>query len=110
MLAVKSVRPSRLNTAPVTGAPWSDTPYPATAGQTELRAVENRAAAIAHAKEVIPTECRRAAEFQTVDPDSVPRNRTEMRAYWDRMRPRLAVTDATVRVVEHYLEQAASAG
>jgi uncharacterized protein (DUF2236 family) len=52
-------------------------------------------------------ECRRAAEFQTVDPDNVPRNRAEMRAYWERMRPRLAVTDATVRVVEHYLGQAA---
>lgn len=37
-------------------------------------------------------ECRRAAEFQNINLDEVPRNRDEMRAYYERMNPRLATT------------------
>ena len=40
-------------------------------------------------------ECRRAAELQTIDLDDVPRDRAAMRAYYERMRPRLAVTART---------------
>lgn len=46
-------------------------------------------------------ECRRAAEFQTIDPDTVPRNRAEMRAYYQRMHPRMAATVATQTIVDH---------
>lgn len=43
-------------------------------------------------------ECRIAAAFQTIDPDTVPRNRAEMRAYYARVRPELA---ASATAVEH---------
>lgn len=49
-------------------------------------------------------ECRRAAELQTIDPDTVPRNRMEMRAYYLRMRPRLAATAVTQDIVGHLLD------
>ncbi|SDW29157.1 oxygenase MpaB family protein [Marinobacter mobilis] len=49
-------------------------------------------------------ECRIAAEFQTIDPESVPRNRQEMRDYYTRMRPRLAATEATQKTVQHLLD------
>jgi uncharacterized protein (DUF2236 family) len=48
-------------------------------------------------------ECARAAEFQTINLADVPRSREEMRAYYARMRPRLAATEATQQHVEHLL-------
>lgn len=47
-------------------------------------------------------ECRRAAAFQTIDPDDVPRDRDGVRAYFAAMRPRLAgseVAQDTVRAI-----------
>jgi len=38
-------------------------------------------------------ECRRAAAFQTIDPTAVPADRGEMRAYYERVRPRIAGTE-----------------
>lgn len=52
-------------------------------------------------------ECRRAAAFQTIDPDTVPRNRQEMRDYYARMRPRMAATEATQETVQHLLNASA---
>ena len=46
---------------------------------------------------------RRAAEFQTINLDDVPRDRDEMRAYYEGMRPRLAATEATQETVHHIL-------
>ena len=37
-------------------------------------------------------ECAIAAELQTCDPADVPRNRAEVRACFDRVRPRLCVS------------------
>lgn len=51
-------------------------------------------------------ECALAAEFQTIDPADVPRNREEMRAYYARMRPVLAATEVTQQHVEHILSAA----
>lgn len=53
-------------------------------------------------------ECRRAAEFQTINPEDVPRNRAEMRAYYARMRPHLAATENTQVIVDHLLDSARS--
>jgi len=47
-------------------------------------------------------ECRRAAVCQTFDPDDVPGNRAEVRAYFESMRPRLAGSEeaqATVAAI-----------
>jgi uncharacterized protein (DUF2236 family) len=49
-------------------------------------------------------ECATAAEFQTIDPSDVPRNRAEMRAYYARMRPVLAATEVTQKHVDHLLD------
>lgn len=49
-------------------------------------------------------ECAVAAEFQTIDPNDVPRDRGEMRAYYARMRPVLAATEVTQAHVDHLLE------
>lgn len=49
-------------------------------------------------------ECRRAVALQTIDPETVPRNRAEMRAYYERIKPRLAATVETQRIVEHLLD------
>lgn len=54
------------------------------------------------------SECRRAAAFQTIDPDSVPRSRTEMRAYYQRMRPKMAATINTQTIVKHLLDAQAT--
>ncbi|MGA8988556.1 oxygenase MpaB family protein, partial [Aeromicrobium sp.] len=51
-------------------------------------------------------ECRTAATFQTIDPDSVPRNRAEMRAYYARVRPDLAASTAAIEHVRIILETA----
>jgi uncharacterized protein (DUF2236 family) len=53
-------------------------------------------------------ECARAAEFQTINLADVPRSRQEMRAYYARMRPKLAATEATQQHVEHLLDGAAN--
>ncbi|WP_181697603.1 oxygenase MpaB family protein [Nocardia sp. GTS18] len=47
-------------------------------------------------------ECAVAAELQTCKPADVPRNRDEVRAYFDRVRPRLCVTERAVEGM-HYL-------
>ena len=49
-------------------------------------------------------EGRILAELQTIDPDAVPRDRAEMRAYYARVRPRLAVTEDTQRIVRNLLD------
>ena len=41
-------------------------------------------------------ECLLAAGFQTIDPDDVPRDRAQMRAYYDRVRPALVVSEVAV--------------
>ena len=48
-------------------------------------------------------ECAIAAQFQTCDPDSVPRTREGIRQYFERMRPRLAASQATQRAMDHLL-------
>ena len=49
------------------------------------------------------TECRRAAAFQTIDPDDVPRDRDEVRAYFASMRPRLAGSEVAQQHVQAIL-------
>lgn len=49
-------------------------------------------------------EGRVLAELQTIDPDAVPRSRAEMRAYYLRVRPHLAVTEDTLRIVANLLD------
>ncbi|WP_433662786.1 oxygenase MpaB family protein [Nocardia sp. CA-128927] len=53
-------------------------------------------------------ECVRAAQFQTINLDDVPRSRAEMRAYYARMRPILAATEATQQHVEQLLDSAST--
>lgn len=53
-------------------------------------------------------ECRRAAELQTIESKTVPRNRAEMRAYYARIEPRLAATVETQKIVSHLLNAHAS--
>ncbi|MFG1792562.1 oxygenase MpaB family protein [Nocardia sp. NPDC049149] len=53
-------------------------------------------------------ECARAAQFQTIDLDTVPRSREEMRAYYARMRPILAATEATQQHVDQLLDSAST--
>lgn len=48
-------------------------------------------------------ECAVAAQFQTIDINDVPRSRDEMRAYYARMRPILAATEATQQHVDFLL-------
>lgn len=48
-------------------------------------------------------ECAIAAELQTCDPDQVPRTREGVRQYFERMRPRLAASEATQEVMHHLL-------
>jgi uncharacterized protein (DUF2236 family) len=48
-------------------------------------------------------ECKLASEFQTINPDDVPKSRQEMREYYARMRPRLAATETTQETVAHLL-------
>ncbi|MDQ0990087.1 oxygenase MpaB family protein [Streptomyces sp. V3I7] len=51
-------------------------------------------------------ECAIAAEFQTCDPAAVPRNREEVRAYFEKWRPKLAASEATQRMMHHLLNGA----
>lgn len=53
-------------------------------------------------------ECREAARFQTIDPETVPASREEMRAYYASMRPLLCATERTQIIVEHLLQASAS--
>ncbi len=48
-------------------------------------------------------ECAVAARAQTIDPDSVPRSRAEVREYFERMRPRLAASEATQAAMGHLM-------
>lgn len=51
-------------------------------------------------------ECRAAAIFQTIDPETVPRNRAEMHAYYERVRPELAASPAAAEHVRIILQTA----
>ncbi|MBO0767812.1 MAG: DUF2236 domain-containing protein [Solirubrobacterales bacterium] len=48
-------------------------------------------------------ECAIAAEAQTIDTDKLPRNREEVRDYFNRMRPRLAASEATQEAMAHLM-------
>ncbi|WP_293017041.1 oxygenase MpaB family protein [Mycolicibacterium sp.] len=48
-------------------------------------------------------ECAIAAEFQTCDPADVPRTSAGVRAYFDEMRPHLAVSEAARAMMDHLL-------
>ena len=49
-------------------------------------------------------ECARCAELQTCDPADVPRNREELRAYYERMRPQLAGSELARNAMNHLLQ------
>lgn len=49
-------------------------------------------------------ECARAAEFQTCDPADVPRNRAELHAYYDRMRPVMSGSPIAQRAMKHLMD------
>lgn len=51
-------------------------------------------------------ECAIAAELQTCDPADVPRSREEIRAYFERMRPHLAASEAAQKMMAHLLNPA----
>lgn len=48
-------------------------------------------------------ECARAAELQTIDPDTVPRSRAAVAAYFEQWRPRLAGSEAAQDMVDFIL-------
>jgi uncharacterized protein (DUF2236 family) len=48
-------------------------------------------------------ECAIAAELQTCDPAEVPRSREEVRAYYEKMKPRLCVSDHARRLIHYFL-------
>ena len=48
-------------------------------------------------------ECAVAAELQTCEPADVPRSRDGIREYFDRMRPRLAGSEAAQSMMDHLL-------
>lgn len=48
-------------------------------------------------------ECAVAADLQTCDPADVPRNREELRAYYERMRPQLLGSDIARAAMDHLL-------
>lgn len=48
-------------------------------------------------------ECAIAAEMQTCDPGSVPRNREEVRAYFESWRPKVAASEAAQKMMKHLL-------
>ncbi len=48
-------------------------------------------------------ECARAAELQTIDPDTVPRSRDAVRAYFEDWRPRLAASEAAQSMTDFIL-------
>jgi uncharacterized protein (DUF2236 family) len=48
-------------------------------------------------------DCATAAKAQTIDPATVPRSRAEVREYFDRMRPRMAASEATQEAMDHLM-------
>lgn len=52
-------------------------------------------------------DCAIAAELQTCNPADVPRNRAEVRAYFDSWRPKLAASEATLQMMHFLLDNAA---
>lgn len=48
-------------------------------------------------------ECAVAAQFQTCDPKKVPRTRAGVQQYFERMRPRLAASEAAQGIMDHLL-------
>lgn len=48
-------------------------------------------------------ECREIAKLQTIDPDTVPRNRDEVHAYFEDWRPRLAASEAAQDMINFIL-------
>lgn len=48
-------------------------------------------------------ECARAAELQTIDPDTVPRSREAVIEYFEQWRPRLAASEAAQDMVDFIL-------
>ncbi|HET7734899.1 MAG TPA: oxygenase MpaB family protein [Nocardioidaceae bacterium] len=48
-------------------------------------------------------ECARAAELQTIDPDTVPRSREEVRQYFEDWRPHLAASEAAQDMIHFIL-------
>jgi uncharacterized protein (DUF2236 family) len=49
-------------------------------------------------------ECARCAELQTCDPADVPRNREELRAYYEEMQPHLSGSDLARKAMNHLLQ------
>ncbi len=49
-------------------------------------------------------ECRVAAELQTCDPDDIPADRDELRAYYDRIRPQLVGSPLAHKAMDHLLD------
>lgn len=49
-------------------------------------------------------ECAVAAELQTCSPADCPRDRDELRAYYDRMRPQLLGSDIARKAMQHLLD------
>jgi len=49
-------------------------------------------------------ECARSAELQTIDPATVPRNREEVRAYFEEWRPRLSGSEIAQKTAQHLLD------
>ena len=48
-------------------------------------------------------ECAIAAQAQTIDQEAVPRSREAVREYFERMRPRLAASEATQAAMRHLM-------
>ena len=48
-------------------------------------------------------DCVTAAQLQTCDPDTVPRNRAEVRDYFDAVRPRLCASEGSRSLMHHLL-------
>lgn len=49
-------------------------------------------------------ECARAAELQTIDPETVPKNREEVRQYFEDWRPHLAASEAAQDMIHFILQ------
>lgn len=49
-------------------------------------------------------ECAVAAELQTCSPDDIPRNREELRAYYERMKPELLGSGIAKKAMHHLLD------
>lgn len=49
-------------------------------------------------------ECARAAELQTIDPETVPRNREEVRRFFEEWRPHLAASEAAQDMIHFILQ------